>query len=116
MSNTLKGIKDCSRKQYHNEKFKEEAERVGLEVEKIKQHGYAGTKLNQETKEIVDTWNINQEIFNIHRLIFSKLKPASTKKTKIKMFCPVCNKKVNTIENDIEIICGKCGCKFKKLI
>jgi hypothetical protein len=114
MSNTLKGIKDCSTRQFHNFKFKREAERVGLVVKEIKGHGYAQTELNRDNKELVESWNIDQSLFDIHRIVYNKTKPMSTRKPKTKLQCPKCNCKVETSEDDIQIICGKCGCEFEE--
>ena len=47
--NFARGIKDCSKSQYHNERFKEAAEELGLEVSRIPNYGWARTSLARET-------------------------------------------------------------------
>jgi hypothetical protein len=49
--NFERGIKDCSRSQYHNAKFKQAAEELGLTVEQVPHYGYAYTKLPPQTAE-----------------------------------------------------------------
>jgi len=43
------GIKDCSKSQYHNKRFKEAAEKLGLEVEQMPNYGWAHTRLTTAT-------------------------------------------------------------------
>jgi hypothetical protein len=45
--NHMNGIKDCSANQYHNAKFKTQAEALGLETHEIKGKGYATTTLTE---------------------------------------------------------------------
>ena len=45
--NFANGIKDCSANQYHNAKFKTQAEALGLETHEIKGKGYATTTLTE---------------------------------------------------------------------
>lgn len=50
--NHERGIHDCSpTSQYHNQKFKEAAEELGLTVEKVPHYGYAYTTLRSETRD-----------------------------------------------------------------
>jgi hypothetical protein len=49
--NFARGIGDCSRSQYHNERFKEAAEELGLEVQRIPNYGWARTSLAPGTAE-----------------------------------------------------------------
>lgn len=49
--NFARGIRDCSRSQYHNERFKEAAEDLGLEVARIPNYGWAQTSLAWGTAE-----------------------------------------------------------------
>lgn len=42
-------IKDCSKNQYHNRRFKEAAEELGLDVAQIPHYGFARTMLRPET-------------------------------------------------------------------
>lgn len=45
-----RGVKDCSRNQYHNQNFKKAAESLGLHVEQMPHYGWARTRLTDETK------------------------------------------------------------------
>ncbi|MFA5061662.1 MAG: hypothetical protein WC526_00770 [Patescibacteria group bacterium] len=46
------GIKDCSASQYHNQRFRDAALRLGLEVTQVRHYGYALTKMPPETAAI----------------------------------------------------------------
>ena len=45
--NHMNGISDCSSNQYHNAKFKSQAEALGLKTIEIKGKGYASTELTE---------------------------------------------------------------------
>lgn len=47
--NFERSIFDCSRSQYHNQRFKEAAEELGLEVEQVSHYGFAKTRLTERT-------------------------------------------------------------------
>lgn len=51
--NNVEGIEDCNSNQYHNKHFKKRAESFGLEVERLKNKGYAVTKLGEKAKNLV---------------------------------------------------------------
>jgi hypothetical protein len=113
--NASRGVADCSKKQFHNENFKDVAESVGLIVNKVKQHGYSDTRLSEELIKEVNSWDdINKGIFNIARIDAQQEKTGSERKKKIKMMCPVCKRTVFTEYEDLEINCMECGCEFKK--
>ena len=40
---------DCSRSQYHNQRFKEAAEELSLEVEQVPHYGFAKTRMTEKT-------------------------------------------------------------------
>jgi hypothetical protein len=40
---------DCSRSQYHNQRFKEAAEELGLEVKQVPHYGFAKTRMSEKT-------------------------------------------------------------------
>jgi hypothetical protein len=48
--NFARGIADCSASQYHNGRFKEAAEELGLSVTRVPHYGYALTALTDETR------------------------------------------------------------------
>lgn len=49
--NFERGIYDCSRSQYHNQRFKAAAEELGLEVAQVRHYGFAHTSLPKTTAE-----------------------------------------------------------------
>jgi len=51
--NNVEEIVDCNANQYHNKHFKKRAESFGLEVERLKNKGYAVTKLGEKAKNLV---------------------------------------------------------------
>jgi hypothetical protein len=116
LSNQIKGIEDCSKKQYHNEKFKEEAERIGLSVEKIKQHGYAVTRVTKTITDEIDLWNdINKSVFNVCRINDNSKKNNSPRAKKIKYQCLGCKKVIWSDLEDISVACLDCKNLFQKV-
>lgn len=83
LSNIMNEIKDCNGK-YHNGKFRDAAEKVGLTVEKTS-YGYSKTTLSEEQREFIKTLNLIE--FNFKRIPVTKIK--SSKKGN-KYQCPVC--------------------------
>ena len=51
--NNVEKIVDCNANQYHNKHFKKRAEEFGLTVERMKNKGYAVTKLGEKAKNLV---------------------------------------------------------------
>lgn len=47
--NFERGIRDCSRSQYHNQHFKSAAEELGLQVTQVPHYGFAQTQMLPET-------------------------------------------------------------------
>lgn len=65
---SLNDIKDTSNNfVYHNKKYKEEAEKRGLEVTHQKTVGWAITKLKPETIALIKTFNINEKVFDYYK-------------------------------------------------
>lgn len=72
----VKDIKETSRgTAYHNKKFKEIAESVGMIVDHGNKVGYGYTKLSEEMKEFVKKIEINNNVFQIARCTNGPLKP-----------------------------------------
>lgn len=114
LNNIFNRIEDCSSKQYHNEKFKAEAERIGLIVNKVKRYGWSETILSDELKELTDKfikeYNINKYAFNIARKD-KPVKKVIKRNKKIKMICNGC-KKVISSDEALNITCNDCGEEF----
>jgi hypothetical protein len=63
------GIQDIGKDgRYHNQRFREAAEAVGLLVKKDMRLGWALTSLGPELEEFVSSLNINADAFSIFRL------------------------------------------------
>jgi tRNA(Ile2) C34 agmatinyltransferase TiaS len=103
-------IKDTSNNNvYHNKKFKEEAEKRGLSIEKAQTIGWSVTTPTEEFIEYIRKLNINEDSFKFFRkmpLVKEKVKKATKKTTKYT--CPVCEVSVRG-EHNLEIECKKCG-------
>jgi len=66
--NIQNGIQDTSRSNtYHNVKFKEIAEKSGLDIEKDSKYGYCITTPSQELKELVKA-NVRAGCFKLERM------------------------------------------------
>lgn len=86
LKSSISGIKDCnSINQYHNRKFKDQAESFGLTVYKIRGKGYAGTKLGERGEEIVNKYKTEilkgSNPFNVYRVVNSRPKINNSKKS-----------------------------------
>ena len=109
---SLNKIKDTSNNGvYHNKKFKEEAEKRGLIIEKDKTIGWSLTKLTEDTIKLIPSLKIDNTAFDYWRnaLEFKVDKP---KITLNKYQCPQCETKV-TSSKTLNIICGDCNKKFE---
>jgi len=84
LKNCTKNIKDCTPTQYHNRKFKVQAEEYGLTVEKMRNKGYALTSLGEDAQAIVDEYKIEvlkgSNPFKVYRRTEKKMTIPSTKK------------------------------------
>ncbi len=68
------GISDCSRSQYHNKKFRDAAEVIGLEVQQVPHYGYAFTRL---TKTTLNTYK--EEIAKLNEVLVHRRRPPAEK-------------------------------------
>ena len=62
-----RGIYDCSKSQYHNQKFKTAAEEVGLQVTQVAHYGFAATTLPAETAGWYDAETVELQRVLLHR-------------------------------------------------
>lgn len=132
--NFARGIKDCSpTSQYHNARFKEAAEELGLTVTKVKHYGYAFTTLAPETAShyVVETTLLEEAL--IHRRprhIISPATPPSsdgdpatpspddeekstTRSRKATCACPFIIRVSKKTMDDTVIRCDSCGEPFQ---
>ncbi|MFS0841336.1 SprT-like domain-containing protein [Paenibacillus sp. 1P03SA] len=115
----IHNIKETSRKgQYHNKRFKEESLKRGFyypENKPDKRIGWSYSKITEETKKLIDTFNINTEVFQIARGTFVSNqtegpegeREEQQKSHNRKYICPVCSQSVRATK-EVNIICGDC--------
>jgi ribosomal protein S27AE len=102
---SLNAINDTSNNHvYHNKKFKEEAEKRGLIIEKDKTIGWSLTKLNDTTKKLILKFNIDNSVFDYYR---HTIKIEAPKVILNKYACPDCGQKVSHYK-ELNLICGNC--------
>lgn len=113
LSNLCRGIKDCNPKtQNHNTNFKEEAERIGLIVEKVEKRGWAYTELSPQLKDEIDEL-VKINVFNAARVnVESPEKKKRQAKPKITYVCG-CGTQFKSVK-DMNLICGDCNEPFKR--
>ena len=113
--NTINGVQDCSSNgQYHNERFKTSAEAHGLNVEKVRNYGYAKTSLKPETVKFIKSLDLTA--FVLYRDSMrkdttgssaSQPKQSSTRK----YVCPKCGTSIRATK-EVNVICGNCKRPF----
>lgn len=105
LKNGMDNVQDCSRGgTYHNKKFKETAEKHGLEVEKTAKYGFSSTSLNAEAKNFID--GLKAEDINVYRADAQKVASSSNS---IRYECPMCGIIARTTKR-VNIRCGECDC------
>lgn len=106
--NAVQKVRDCSSNQYHNKKFKELAERVGLQVaDKDEKRGYAFTSLSPELRERIEGLKLDPEAFALARRVFD---PTLKKPTKMKKW--TCGCTIVRCATGLVASCSKCGNDF----
>lgn len=122
----VNSIKDTSRNgSYHNKRFKAEAERVGLKVEKVPNIGWASTSPKPETIELIERLQLDPAAFKIRRFTWGEVgddadqdETPRNKPTKRFWRCPTQECENHKIEikakkkKPLDVICGKCREKF----
>lgn len=112
LSNSAKGIEDCSRGgTYHNEKFAKEAQRIGLVVKKGKS-GFSNTELSDGLKARIEGLKYI-DVFKVRR--HEEGSKGGTGKTGniIKYVCPDCGQ-IARGSKEIFVICGHCNVTMLK--
>lgn len=109
----INGIQDTSRAgRYHNAKFKEEAEKRGLQIDYDKTIGWSLTAPKPELKSFVNGQGWRK--LTIARGFEVKdpkaKKPSSTRKYE----CPLCGTTVRATR-DVFILCGDCHFEMRKV-
>ena len=131
--NCARGIRDCSRSQYHNQHFKEAAEELGLCVAQVPHYGFAYTTLPPETEILYarETERLAQVLLYRHTVTRSSAPPTPTGTTdapttttgtapppkgrnmKAVCRCPFVIRVSRSTLQDTVIRCDKCGQPFE---
>jgi DNA-directed RNA polymerase subunit RPC12/RpoP len=110
LSNIKNEIKDCSNNNvYHNKRFKETAEAVGLLVDKGPIVGWGFTSLSDKLREELMELIIDEKAFEYFRKTPPKI---STKVPLFKHVCEECGQKF-TLPKKVNVICENCGKKME---
>lgn len=112
--NHANGIEDCSANQYHNAKFKAQAEALGLKTEEIKGKGHASTSLTElGAKRWKKALTILSNAFDITALGGESAKPKGRNTNLLKAVCP-CEQVIRASRGVIDagVRCDACGCQF----
>jgi hypothetical protein len=108
----LNKIQDTSNNHvYHNKKFKEEAEKRGLIISYAQTIGWSVTTLQDSTKELIASFNINEALFEYYRV--SHYRTVEKVKTiRYKYQCK-CNKLSSSKE--LNLVCADCKSPMEKV-
>ncbi len=112
--NLAHGIKDVSGTQYHNKRFRIEADKRGLVITYAKIIGWSVTQLHDTTKEWLSTVEVDKTVFDAVRKT-----PVGIKKRAPKTYtytCPTCGEKVLSKNPDLEIRCEDCQELYERKI
>lgn len=108
-------IEDCRGKK-HTTEFKEEAEKVGLVVERHKSVGWGITSVGLELRDKLINLNIDEDDFNIicNEIVIEK--EPTEKKPKPVFVCPGCQEKIKSKNLELAIKCVKCNQQFELIL
>ncbi len=106
--NHQKGIKDVSRGQYHNKRFKETAESAGLEVKRVGNVGWGITALGDLAKAKLLKFTPQKEVF-----AFLRVHETGSKEPKHKKWSCSCGVNVRVGRRDFDATCNLCGMRFE---
>ena len=110
-ANWLDGVRDCSSSQYHNRRFKQRCEAVGLICERHpqKRYGWACTKLSTEEETFVISLGIDETALNL-----SRIAQQGKHRTGSKLKKWVCGCTNLWAAVDVHATCNRCGRPFRK--
>ena len=113
--NHANGIEDCSSNQYHNAKFKTQAEALGLKTEQTKK-GYSATTLTElGAKRWKKALTILSNAFDITALGGEQAKPKGRNTNLIKAMCDCENViRLSRTVLEIGVTCNQCEEIFKE--
>lgn len=112
--NLINDIKDVSRNgTYHNKLFKKTAEEHGLIITHDKRLGWSLTTLQEYTKELIMSFELNEEAFSIVRVDQLSEGDGKSKSSSRKYICPGCGTIIRS-SKDVSVFCGVCRIAFIK--
>lgn len=112
--NHMNGIEDCSSNQYHNAKFKTQAEALGLKTIEIKGKGHASTELTElGAKRWKKALTILANAFDLTAIGAESAKPKGRNTNLLKATCG-CEQVIRASRGVIEagVSCDLCGTRF----
>lgn len=114
--NHKNGITDCSANQYHNGKFKTQAEALGLKTHEIKGKGYASTTLTElGAKRWKKALTILANAFDLVALGGESAKPKGRNTNLIKAVCDCENViRLSRTVLEIGVTCNQCEEIYKE--
>lgn len=105
LNNIYCEIQDTSNNNnYHNKKYKETAEAVGLLVDKRPIFGWAFTSLSDELRTKLKAIKVDEKAFSFYR---NTEKKETVRPTRYKYSCPHCGQHF-TITKNMNVDCGDC--------
>lgn len=110
--NLISDVKDTSGTEYHNKKFKDEAERRGLKIERANRIGWSVTTLADETKVWLENVDVDKRVFDAVRKI-----PARPRKKAQRTYtytCHGCNEKILSKNPVLTVTCDLCNMGFDR--
>lgn len=114
--NHMNGIEDCSSNQYHNAKFKAQAEALGLKTLEIKGKGHAATELTElGAKRWKKALTILTNAFDLTALGGEQAKKKGRNTNLLKATC-LCEQVIRASRGVIEagVTCELCGTRFSE--
>lgn len=89
---------------YHNKRFKVEAEKRGLIIEKADVIGWSVTTPSSEFSDFVDNLEIDRDVFKMYR---DTRFGVSAKAPKKRYVCPICGQQAQA-KKESNVVCGDC--------
>lgn len=106
LENNIKGVSRGNT--YHNKKFKEDCERIGMIVEHDEKVGWSYCSLTPFLMEKINSYGLNEEAFVLGRKDLSEDEKNKKKTSSRKYICPECGTTVRA-SKDVLILCGVCS-------
>jgi hypothetical protein len=110
-ANWLDGVRDCSASQYHNRRFKDRCESVGLICEQHpqKRYGWACTHLSAELQAFVTSLGVDESRLDLSRVTSGGLRRPGSK---LKKWACGCTNLWAAVE--VAATCTRCGAPFRR--